>query len=89
MPRMDSKGFYPKGMGEDEIMPQTSTEKRAGRRKRVYNLLKSFTSGMEFTSQDVTNKCNLSNSISTGQLINQYMDALNIERITTGKYRVI
>jgi hypothetical protein len=89
MPRMDSKGFYSKGMGEDEIMYLTSTEKRANRSKRVYKLLKTFKRGTKFTSQDVTNKCNLSNSISTGQLINQYMDALNIERITTGKYRVI
>ena len=70
-------------------MPQTSTEKRAGRRKRVFNLLKTFNVNDTFTAQDVANKCNLSSPFSAGRIINGFIDELNIERIGDGKYRVI
>jgi hypothetical protein len=70
-------------------MPQTSKQKRDGRRKRVFNLLKKYNTYDEFTAQDVANKCNLSGPISAGQIITGFAEELNIERISDGKYKVI
>ncbi|MFA5745691.1 MAG: hypothetical protein WCX79_01215 [Candidatus Paceibacterota bacterium] len=88
MQRVDEENYYTEGMGKEEVMSkQTSTQKRAGRRKRVLAFLETYGMGDEFTSQDVANRCNLSSPFSAGRYINPYMEELNLERIGLGKYR--
>ena len=70
-------------------MPQTSTEKDESRRRRVKELIVSYVIGHEFTAQDVAIKCNLKSSRSASRYIDPYLEELNIERVGTGKFKVI